>query len=58
MIAKEFAKYILCLENKENCNCKSCICFDGNNHPDLKIINETGETIKIEQIREVIRKNN
>ena len=56
-IAKEFAKYILCLNpNDDNCNCKSCICFDGNNHPDFEIINETGETIKIEQIRNLINK--
>lgn len=56
LLAKEFSKYILCLENKENCNCKSCICYDGNNHPDFKIINETGETIKIEQIRNLVEK--
>ncbi len=57
LIAKEFSKYILCLENsKENCKCKSCLCYDGNNHPDFKIINETGETIKIEQIRELVEK--
>lgn len=56
-IAKEFAKYILCLNlNEDNCNCKSCICYDGNNHPDFEIINETGETIKIEQIRNLINK--
>lgn len=55
-IAKEFAKYILCLENKEVCNCKSCICFDGNNHPDFNVINEIGETIKIDQVRELISK--
>lgn len=56
LIAKEFAKRILCLEGKENCNCKSCICYDGNNHPDFKIINEEGETIKIEQIRSLVEK--
>lgn len=56
LFAKEFAKYILCLENKEICNCKSCVCYNGNNHPDYKVINETGETIKIEQIRELVEK--
>lgn len=56
-IAKEFAKYILCLNsNEDNCKCKSCICFYGNNHPDFEIINETGETIKIEQIRNLVNK--
>ena len=29
MIAKEFAKAILCIGDKsDNCNCKSCICFE------------------------------
>lgn len=56
MLAKEFAKYILCLENSEDCKCKSCVCYNGNNHPDYKIINETGETIKIEQIRNLVEK--
>ena len=57
LFAKEFSKYILCMdEKKENCNCKSCLCFDTNNHPDFMIINEEGETIKIEQIRNVIDK--
>lgn len=56
-IAKEFAKYILCLNSKENnCNCKSCICYNGNNHPDFEIINEIGETVKIEQIRNLVNK--
>jgi len=56
LLAKEFARYILCLENKEQCTCKSCVCFNGNNHPDFNIINENGETIKIEQIRSFIEK--
>ena len=57
LLAKEFSKYILCLENnKEKCNCKSCICYDGNNHPDFNILNESGETIKIEQIRNLVEK--
>jgi DNA polymerase-3 subunit delta' len=57
LIAKEFAQYILCLEDsEEDCKCKSCLCYEGNNHPDFKILNETGETIKIDQIRELIEK--
>ena len=40
-LAKEFAKFVLCTNNsEENCNCKSCLCYDGNNHPDFEIINE------------------
>ena len=52
LFAKEFANNILCLNNRlENCNCKSCLCFKSENHPDFEIINEEGQTIKIEQIR-------
>lgn len=33
--AKEFAKSILCLGDEQ---CKSCIEFESNNHPDFNII--------------------
>lgn len=57
LIAEEFAKRILCLENKENnCTCKSCIEFDSNNNPDFKLIEPDEGKIKIEQIREMQRK--
>lgn len=58
LIAKEFAKKILCLNNDEDesCICKSCICFNGNNHPDYYVINEEGESIKIDTIRSIIEK--
>ncbi len=57
LIAKEFAKKILCLENGEDsCECKSCKCFDGNNHPDFYCINESEDTIKIDTIREITEK--
>lgn len=53
--AKEFAKMILCLEKRENCNeCKSCIMFKDNNHPDYYEINkEETDSIKIDEIREM-----
>ena len=55
LFAKELAKHILCISNSEDeCNCKSCVCFDSNNHPDFYIVNEEGESIKIDQIRELI----
>lgn len=49
---------ILCLNNDEDesCICKSCICFNGNNHPDYYVINEEGESIKIDTIRSIIEK--
>ena len=58
LIAKTFAKKILCLNAKEDvqCNCKSCLCFEGKNHPDFLVVNEEGESIKIEQIRDITEK--
>lgn len=58
LIAKEFARKILCLEatKDETCTCKSCTCFKSNNHPDFHVINEEGENIKIEKIREITEK--
>lgn len=54
MIAKDFAKGILCLNEERYCNnCKSCIEFDSNNNPDLIYIEPDGNNIKIEQIREL-----
>lgn len=42
LFAKEFAKMILCLDEKEKpCNkCKSCIEFENNNNPDFSIIQQ------------------
>lgn len=56
-IAKEFAKMILCLEEKKYCNhCKSCLEFDSSNNPDFEIIEPDGNSVKIEQIRQMQRK--
>ena len=52
MIAKEFAKMILCLNENKYCNkCKSCIEFDSNNNPDFLYIEPEENSLKIEQIR-------
>ncbi len=58
LVAKEFAKKILCLNNTEEeiCTCKSCTCFNGKNHPDYCVINEEGESIKIDTIRSITEK--
>ena len=57
LIAKEFAKKILCLSNDVKCdNCKSCIEFESENHPDYIEIEPDGKNIKIDQIRELIKK--
>lgn len=56
LIAKEFAKKILCLEKNDNCKCKSCIEFESSNNPDFNIIEAIDGKIKIEQIREMQKK--
>ena len=56
LFAKEFAKDILC-ESRSGCDtCKSCIMFNSNNHPDFMILNEEEDTIKIESVRELLKK--
>ena len=57
LIAREFAKMILCEGKKKYCNkCKSCIEFDSNNNPDYMEIVPDGNSIKISQIREMQQK--
>jgi len=56
LFAKSFAREILC-EKRSGCDeCKSCIMFDSNNHPDFMIINEDETTIKIDTIRELLKR--
>lgn len=53
LIAREFAKMILCINENKYCNkCKSCVEFDTDNNPDFKIIEPDGNSLKIEQIRD------
>lgn len=53
LFAREFAKAILC-ENTEYCDkCKSCIEFNSKNNPDYGEIIPDGNSIKIDQIREM-----
>ena len=56
LFAKDFAKSILCENKTGEDNCKSCIMFDSNNHPDFILLNENEEAIKIDEIREFIKK--
>ena len=54
-IGKKFAKMILCSSKaKRPCNiCQSCIQFDTANHPDYKYVEPMGQSIRIDQIREL-----
>lgn len=54
MIAYQYAKALLCLGEDKICHtCKSCMEFDTNNHPDFLYLEPDGNSIKIEQIREL-----
>ena len=57
MIAKEFAKAILCIGEQKPCDkCEACIKFNGGNNPDIQIIDETEEkSIKTETIKEMVK---
>ena len=55
-IALEFAKALLCLDGgKIGCKCKSCLCFESNNHPDFTLLEPKEGMIRIDPIREVIK---
>ncbi len=57
MIAKEFSKMLLCIQEEKYCGkCKSCIEFDSNNNPDFLLIEPDGNSIKIDQIRYLQKK--
>lgn len=51
MLVLEFAKKVLCIKNEQEGQCKSCMEFESNNHPDFMCIEPEGNSIKIEQIR-------
>ena len=54
MIAKEFAKMILCQAEEKYCGkCKSCLEFDSNNNPDFMEITPDGNNIKIKTEKEI-----
>lgn len=56
MFAKEFAKSVLCQGEQKPCNkCEACIKFNGENNPDIQIIDEQDKSIKTETIKEMIK---
>lgn len=58
--ARAFAQAFLCEQGRESgdsCGeCPSCRKFMRENHPDLKIIEPLGASLKIDQIRELVQK--
>ena len=56
LFAKEFAKAILCQGKTKPCNqCEACISFNGNNNPDILMIDEEDKSIKTETIKELVK---
>ena len=54
LIAREFAKMILCEADEKYCNnCKSCLEFNSGNNPDFFEIVPDGVNVKIDQIRQM-----
>ncbi len=57
LIAEEFARKLLCeKDGEDNCDCKSCRLFEENSSPDYMIIDESANYIKIDTIRELMKK--
>jgi len=57
-LARAFAGVLLCEAPEEGnvCgHCRSCRQVEGGNHPDLHLLQPTGASIKIEQVRELQR---
>jgi len=54
-LAKAFAKQLLCEAGGKarDCRCSSCCRFESGNHPDFIIVEPEGNTLKIDQIRQV-----
>ena len=56
LFAKEFAKAILCLNTNKPCGtCEACISYNGNNNPDITIIDETEKSIKTDTIKQMVK---
>lgn len=56
-IAMKLAAILQC-PNQLCRNCKDCKLFESGSHPDTVVIEDHGESIKIDDVRELIRKTN
>ncbi len=59
LVALQFAKALNCLEGEnrtDGCDrCLSCRKIDRHLHPDVSLIEPEGQTLKVEQVREMLR---
>ena len=56
LFAKEFAKAILCQGKIKPCGeCESCVSFNGNNNPDIIIVDEEENSIKTDTIKQMVK---
>jgi len=56
-IALDFAKFVFCNSENKPCNtCQDCLKVNAKTHPDLFILESDNKTIKIEMIRDLIKK--
>ena len=57
LFAKEFSNKFLCISKNRPCHeCKPCIQFENDNNIDFQIIDSIENSIKVEQIRQMISK--
>ncbi len=55
VLAMEFARRFLCLRDQgEECSCHSCMMLKGAKHPDLTVIERTGQSIGVDALRKGI----
>lgn len=61
LVALQFAKALNCLEGENNpdgCDrCPSCKKIDHHLHPDVSLIEPEGQTLKVDQVREMQREH-
>lgn len=56
-VALLFAKILLCAQNLCH-KCQTCLAIDHKIHPDFVVLQDEGESIKIETVRDLIQKTN
>lgn len=57
LLAKAFAKALLCINHHSCDKCNSCISFDSDNNPDIIYVKSDKKSIGVSEIREQVVKN-